>query len=73
MELFAFADHHVYTMSDLQKIEQKMKQHQSEFVVITQKDEQKIASLSPDLPIVVLGIELVITDNIEVLIQALQQ
>lgn len=73
VELFAFADHHVYTMSDLQKIEKKMKQHQSEFVVITQKDEQKIASLSPDLPIVVLGIELVITDGIEVLIQVLQK
>lgn len=69
LELFAFADHHVYTMSDLQKIEQKMKQHQSEIVVITQKDEQKIASLSPDFPIVVLGIELVITNGIEVLMK----
>ncbi len=69
VELFAFADHHVYTMSDLQKIEQKMKQHQSEIVVITQKDEQKIASLSPDLPIVVLEIELVITNGIEVLME----
>lgn len=73
VELFAFADHHVYTMSDLQKIEQKMKQQQSEIVVITQKDEQKIASLSPDLPIVVLGIELVITKGIEVLIQTSQK
>ncbi len=69
VELFAFADHHVYTVSDLQEIEQKMKQHQSEIVVITQKDEQKIASLSPDLPIVVLGIELVITNGIEVLME----
>ncbi len=69
VELFAFADHHVYTVSDLQEIEQKMKQHQSEIVVITQKDEQKIASLSPDLPIVVLEIELVITNGIEVLMK----
>ncbi len=73
VELFAFADHHGYTMSDLQKIEQKMKQHQSEIVVITQKDEQKIASLSPDLPIVVLGIELVITDGVEVLMEFVQK
>lgn len=73
VELFAFADHHVYTESDLENIRHRMNQYGSEFVVITQKDEQKIASLSPDLPIVVLGIELVITDGIEVLTQALQK
>ena len=44
-----------------------MNQYESDYIAITQKDEQKIASLSPDLPIVVLGIELVITDGVEVL------
>lgn len=73
VELCAFADHHNYTISDLQYIKQRMKQYESEYVIITQKDEQKIASLSPDLPIVVLGIELVITDGIEILMQALQK
>lgn len=73
VELYAFTDHHVYTVSDLENIRQRMNQYKSEYIAITQKDEQKIASLSPDLPIVVVGIELVITDGIEVLRQAWQK
>ncbi len=69
VELYAFADHHVYTVSDLENIRLRMNQYESEYIAITQKDEQKITSLSPDLPIVVLGIELVITDGIEVLME----
>ena len=69
MELCAFADHHVYTVSDLENIRQRMNQCESDYIAITQKDEQKMASLSPDLPIVVLGIELIITDGIEVLME----
>ena len=73
VELIAFADHHVYTVSDLENIKQKMHLYEADYIVITQKDEQKIASLSPDLPIFVLGIELVITAGIEVLLQVLQK
>lgn len=72
VELLAFPDHHVYTESDLQQIQQRLKGCDAEWVVTTQKDEQKLASLSTELPIVVLAIELVITDGDAVLIEALQ-
>ncbi len=72
VELLAFPDHHVYSESHLQQIERVLKQSESDVIVITQKDEQKLASLQPDLPIVVLGVELVITDGIEVILQTFQ-
>jgi tetraacyldisaccharide 4'-kinase len=72
VELLAFPDHHVYTESDLQQISHQMQQCEAEWIVTTQKDEQKLASLSTELPIVVLAIELVITDGKEVLMKALQ-
>ncbi len=72
VELFAYPDHHVYTESDLLQIQHQMKRCETEWVVTTQKDEQKLASLSPELPIVVLAVELVITDGEAVLMEALQ-
>lgn len=72
VELFAFPDHHVYTESDLQKIQYQIQQCEAEWIVTTQKDEQKLASLSTELPIVVLAIELVITEGEAVLMDALQ-
>ncbi len=72
VELYAFPDHHVYTESDLQKIQYQMQLCGAEWVVTTQKDEQKLASLSTKLPIVVLAIELVITEDEAVLIDTLQ-
>lgn len=72
VELLAFPDHHVYTKSDLQQIQHQMQQHEAEWVVTTQKDEQKLTSLFTELPIVVLAIELVITDGKGVLKKALQ-
>ena len=72
VELFAYPDHHVYTESDLLQIQHQMKRCEAEWVVTTQKDEQKLASLSPELPIVVLAVELVITDGEAVLMEALQ-
>ncbi len=72
VELFAFPDHHVYTESDLLQIQQRMKRCSAEWVVTTQKDEQKLASLSTKLPIVVLAVELIITDGAAVLMETLQ-
>lgn len=72
VELFAFPDHHVYTESDLQQIQHEMKKYEAEWIVTTQKDEQKLASLATELPIVVLAVELVITDDETVLMEALQ-
>lgn len=72
VELLAFPDHHVYTESDLQKIHEQKQQCEAEWVITTQKDEQKLASLFTELPIVVLAIELVITDREGVLKKALQ-
>ena len=70
--LLAFPDHHVYTESDLQQIHEQKQQCQAEWVITTQKDEQKFTSLFTELPIVVLAIELVITDGEGVLKKALQ-
>ncbi len=72
VELIAFPDHHVYTESDLQQIQQQMERYGAEWIITTQKDEQKLASLPTELPIVVLAIELVITDGEEALMEALQ-
>ena len=72
VELFAFPDHHVYTESDLQQIQQRMNQCEAEWIITTQKDEQKLASLSTEGPIVVLAIELVITDGEAALMEGLQ-
>lgn len=71
IELVAFPDHHVYTKSDLQKIGRLMKQSDSDLILTTQKDEQKLACHQPELPIAVLGVELIITDGIEAIMQAL--
>ena len=71
VELFAFPDHHVYAESDLQQIQQRMNQCEAEWIITTQKDEQKLASLSTEGPIVVLAIELVITDGEAALMKAL--
>lgn len=72
VELYAFPDHHVYTESDLQKIQYQMQLCGAEWVVTTQKDEQKLVPLSTELPIVVLAIELVIAEGEAVLIDTLQ-
>ena len=72
VELFAFPDHHVYTESDFQQIEHQMQQCEAEWVVTTQKDEQKLASFPTELPIVVLAVELVITDGEGALMKVLQ-
>lgn len=71
VELIDFPDHHAYTETDLQQITQRYELYESDLVVTTQKDEQKLASLSSYLPIVVLAIELVITDGIDILKDAL--
>ncbi len=71
VELFAFPDHHVYTESDFQQIQRRMQHCGAEWIITTQKDEQKLESLSTELPIAVLAIELVITDGEDALMNAL--
>ena len=70
VELLAFPDHHVYTESDLQQIERCMKQGNAEWIITTQKDEQKLIPYATRLPIAVLAVELVITDGEAVLMDA---
>ncbi len=71
IELLDFPDHHVYSQSDLHEIQHRMKQHDAKWIVTTQKDEQKFAALTTELPILVLAIELVITDGEKILMDAL--
>ena len=72
VELLAFPDHHVYTEDDLQEIQYQMKQCQAEWVITTQKDEDKLSAFSAQIPILVLAVELVITEGKAALIEALQ-
>ena len=71
VELFAFPDHHIYSDSDIQQIRHQMQQHKIEWIITTQKDEQKLADLTTELPILVLAIELVITEGEAILKEAL--
>lgn len=63
IELLAFPDHHVYSEHDIQQIKHQMGLCGAEWIITTQKDEQKLTSLNTDLPILVLAIELVITQG----------
>lgn len=72
IELLTFPDHHSYTDSDINKIIQYSKQVNAEWVVTTQKDEDKLSALAQHIPVVVLAIELVITHGKETLLKELQ-
>lgn len=72
VELLAFPDHHVYSESDVQQIKHQMVQCESEWIITTQKDEQKFTDLNTDLPLLVLAIELVITEGEKVILDKLQ-
>lgn len=72
IELLAFPDHHVYTASDIRQIKLQMVQCEAEWIITTQKDEQKLTDLKTDLPILVLAIELVFTEGNKILLDKLQ-
>ncbi|MCG9134144.1 tetraacyldisaccharide 4'-kinase [Candidatus Poribacteria bacterium] len=65
--LLAFPDHHDYTEIDMGQMNTAFQAAAADLIVITQKDEQKLANLvtQNELPIVVLEIALVITEDIE--------
>ena len=72
VEILSFPDHHVYSDLDIQQVKHQMAQSEAEWIITTQKDKQKLTSLNTDLPILVLAIELVITDGEKVLLDMLQ-
>ena len=65
--LLAFPDHHVYTEADMAEIDAAFQASQSDLIVTTQKDEQKLVNLLADreFVIAVLEIALVITEGVE--------
>lgn len=73
--LLAFPDHHVYTEADMAEIDAAFQASQSDLIVTTQKDEQKLVNLLADreLVIAVLEIALVITEGVERLDEALRK
>ena len=73
VELFSFPDHHVYTATDIHEIQKRRQRCHAEWVITTQKDEQKLSTFSTELPIVVLAVELVITDGDATLLAAIQK
>ena len=67
VELLAYPDHHDYTEADMRQIGTTFRAAEADLIVTTQKDEQKLAALVAQqaLPVVVLEIALVITEDIE--------
>ena len=65
--LMAFPDHHVYTEADMAEIDATFQASQSDLIITTQKDEQKLVNLVADreLVIAVLEIALVITKGVK--------
>lgn len=65
VNLLTFPDHHVYTETDKQQVSTVFQTAAADLIVTTQKDEQKLAGLVEnwELPIVVLAVELVITEG----------
>ena len=65
VELLEFPDHHVYTEIDQQRIYTAFQETGADLIVTTQKDEQKLAGIveNSGLPIVVLAVALVITED----------
>ena len=65
VELLAFPDHYVYTETDKHLISTAFQEAAADLIVTTQKDEQKLAHFVDNwnLPIVVLAVELVITEG----------
>jgi tetraacyldisaccharide 4'-kinase len=59
-----FADHHVYTQSDIIAIEKQARDDHAELLVTTAKDAVKLKHLNFTLPCFVVEIEVVI-DNAE--------
>ena len=73
VELLAFPDHHIYTETDAQQIDTAFQTAAAELIVTTQKDEQKLARFVENwnLPVVVLAVALVITEDDEKINDAL--
>lgn len=69
VEVLAYPDHHVYTEVDLKEIDRTFQVVQADMIVTTQKDEQKLEAFVGDreLPIFVLEVALVITEDVEAL------
>ena len=66
--LLAFPDHHVYTERDMAEIDTAFETSQSDLIVTTRKDEQKLVNLVAanwELAITVLEVALVITEGVE--------
>ena len=58
----AFTDHHVYTQSDVDALNQLAKQVGAHALITTAKDAVKLKGMAFDLPCYVLEIEIVIDD-----------
>ena len=73
VKLLAFPDHHRYTPEDICQIQHSANQIQADLIVTTRKDEQKLQGVSEGMQIIVLAVELVITNGRDVLEQKLRE
>ena len=74
--LLAFPDHYRYTETDIARLDTAFRTAQADLIVTTQKDAEKLAVMlgavqELDLPVFVLEIALVITDDVEKLTDVL--
>ena len=73
VKLLAFPDHHRYTQKDMCQIQDCANQTQADLIVTTRKDEQELSFISEGLQMLVLAVELVITNGRDVLDQKLRE
>jgi len=73
VKLLAFPDHHRYTQKDMCQIQDCANQTQADLIVTTCKDEQKLRFISEGMQMLVLAVELVITNGRDVLDQRLRE
>jgi tetraacyldisaccharide 4'-kinase len=66
-ETLAFPDHYLYDLADLERVEASAREAGAELIVTTQKDAVRMPAGVVSWPILVLQVELEITEGVEVL------
>lgn len=76
IELLPFPDHHQYCRADVARIQQEAQRAGADYIIVTRKDELKLSAFVTEerdaLPILVLAIEVSVTDGECLLTRRLQ-
>ena len=77
IELLPFPDHHQYSRADVARIQQEAQRAGADYIITSRKDELKLSAFVAEegdaLPILVLAIEVSVTDGERLLTRRLQE